>query len=48
MVGKLTVAIAMAIPASVTVSMGELTIGAASRMFLVRFVLRSTCPHTQQ
>ena len=40
--GGRTVAIAIAISASVTVSIGELTIGDVSRMFLVRLALRST------
>lgn len=36
-------AIAIAISASVTVSIGELTTGDASLTFLVSLVLRSTC-----
>ena len=36
-------AIVMAISASVTVSIGELTMGVDRRSFFVRFVVRSTC-----
>ncbi len=36
-------AIVIAISASVTVSIGELTIGVDKRSFFVRFVVRSTC-----
>lgn len=41
--GLRTVAIAIAISASVTVSMGELTTGDASLILFVRLVCRSTC-----
>jgi hypothetical protein len=41
-------AIVIAISASVTVSIGELTIGVDSRSFFVRFVVRSTCTRWQQ
>jgi hypothetical protein len=44
--GKLTMAIVMAMSDSVTVSMGELTMGVASLNFLVTCVLKSTCRQT--
>ncbi len=43
---QLTAAMATAISASVTVSIGELTRGVRSCMLRVMFVVRSTCTHS--